>query len=63
MDFRIIRGAPTDEEITALATALAQIESTHHKDETAEARKHRWGAPKLRGLQVHGINGWRRSLR
>jgi hypothetical protein len=63
MDFQIIKGAPTDEEIAALAIAIAQIESEQNKGKTADVRKHRWGAPKHRLPQRHGINGWRKASR
>jgi hypothetical protein len=63
MDFRIIKGDPTDEEVAALAIALDQIENAERMDQRIGPRKHRWGVPTLRRPIHHGSNGWRRSSR
>ena len=63
MDFRIIKGDPTDEEIAALALALDQIENAQRKDKAIGPRKHRWGVPTLRRPIHHEAQGWRRASR
>jgi len=61
MDFQIIKGSPTDEEIAALAVALAKIEGSRLTKTSSSSAESRWGRPKLRKPIRAGINGWRKS--
>jgi len=61
-NFQIVRGAPTDEEIAALAIALAEVASTGREKTVARPARH-WGAVQHRRVPPSGANGWRKSIR
>lgn len=69
MDFQIIKGAPTDEEIAALAVAIAQIEAESTRRQSLRSPRSRWGTPRLRQPEHSGDRGagwhasWRRGWR
>ncbi len=62
VDFQILKGAPSAEEIAALAAAIAQIQANSMSLSSAfRQTRSKWGTPRLRQLKrVH--SGWRRTL-
>jgi len=63
MDFQIIKGSPTDEEIAALAVALALVEEKKKALPVSKPTRSMWGRPNLPQPLGATDHGWQRSSR
>jgi len=61
---RIVKGAPTAEQIAAVVAALniAAVQASQGMS-AEQPQRSRWGIPHLRGSLPHGPDAWRHALR